>query len=142
MLEAKLKKAAQAILKNNSLFITSGTGMAADCSLKGKSFEGESIPSFRGTHGLWQNYPAMRNKLVSFDDFVTEDYFKDETKSFWYVWGDVFNRHKRATPHKGYKKLSQIIDLAGKRDKYFVYHSGVDKFYMQSNTTDGCDLSP
>lgn len=84
----------------------------------------------------------MRSKLVGFDDFVTEDYFKDETKSFWYVWGDVFNRHKRATPHKGYKKLSEIIDLAGKRDKYFVYHSGVDKFYMQSNTTDGCDFSP
>ena len=24
--------------------------------------------------------------------------------------------------------------MADKRDKYFVYHSGVDKFYMRSNS--------
>jgi hypothetical protein len=33
MLEAKLQKAAQAIIKNNCLIIASGSGMAADCSL-------------------------------------------------------------------------------------------------------------
>ena len=135
MLESKLKKAAQAILKNNSLFITSGTGMAADCQMKGFSYEGDSIPTFRGTYGLWKNYPTLKRKLVGFDDFVTEDYFKDDAKSFWYVWGDIFNRHKLARPHKGYKKLNDIIDLAGKRDQYFVYHSGVDKFYLDSNRT-------
>ena len=53
MLEAKLKKAAQAIIKNNSLLITSGSGMAADCQLRGKSFEGDGMPVFRGTYGLW-----------------------------------------------------------------------------------------
>lgn len=70
--------------------------------------------------------------LVSFDEFISEDFFKDYPKNFWYVWGDVFNRHKIARPHLGYQKLSEIIDLANKRDKYFIYHSGVDKFYRRS----------
>jgi hypothetical protein len=34
MLEAKLQKAAQAIIKNNCLIIASGSGMAADCELE------------------------------------------------------------------------------------------------------------
>ena len=38
MLDAKLKKAAQAIIKNNSLLITSGSGMLADCKFDGKSY--------------------------------------------------------------------------------------------------------
>ena len=133
MLEAKLKKAAQAILKNNSLLITSGSGMAADCQLAGKSYQGDGMPIFRGTRGLWKNYPVFRSTLTGFDDFITEDFFKNNPKKFWYVWGDVLNRHKIAKPHLGYQKLSEIIDLAGKRDKYFVYHSGVDKFYMRSS---------
>jgi hypothetical protein len=33
MLEAKIAKAAQAIVKNNSLLICSGSGMLADCQL-------------------------------------------------------------------------------------------------------------
>ena len=32
--------------------------------------------------------------------------------------------------HDGYEHLADIIDLAGKKDKHFVYHSGVDKMYL------------
>lgn len=39
MLEAKLVKAAQAIVRNNSLLICSGSGMLADCQL----FEGDRL---------------------------------------------------------------------------------------------------
>ena len=134
MLENKLRKAAQAIVKNNSLLITSGSGMAADCELGGKSFEGDSLPIFRGTRGLWKHYPVLKQKLIGFDEFIEEDFFKDNPHAFWYVWGDIFMRQKLAKPHLGYAKLSQIIDMAEKRDRYFVYHSGVDKFYMRSNS--------
>lgn len=77
MLEAKLRKAAQAIIKNSSLLITSGSGMAADCKLNGKSFDGDRVPILRGSHGLWQNYPLLKNNLTSFDDFIVEDFWKD-----------------------------------------------------------------
>ena len=40
---------------------------------------------------------------------------------------------KIASWHKGYQKLSEIIDLARKRDKYFIYHSGIDKFYLRAS---------
>ena len=106
MLENKLRKAAQAIIKNNSLLITSGSGMAADCQLSGKSFEGDSLPVFRGTHGLWKHYPVLKQKLIGFDEFIEEDFFKDNLNAFWYVWGDVFMRQKLAKPHLGYAKLS------------------------------------
>ena len=84
--------------------------MAADCQLSGKSFEGTGMPTLRGTYGLWNHYPVMKKELISFDEFIVEDFFKDEPKRFWYVWGDIFNRHKKAVPHKGYEKLSEIID--------------------------------
>ena len=107
--------------------------MATSCELKGKSYEGDGMPIFRGTYGLWKNYPVMRQKLIGFDEFITEDFFKDHPKQFWYVWGDIYNKHRIARPHKGYQKLSSIIDMTDKRDKHFIYHSGVDKFYQRSS---------
>ncbi len=80
--------------------------MVADCPLNGKSYEGDCLPTFRGTYGLWKHFPTLKRKLIGFDDFVTEDFFKDEPKTFWYVWGELFNRYKIASPHKGYAKLS------------------------------------
>ena len=83
MLEPKLRKAAQAILRNNSLLITSGSGMAADCPLFendkviNRSYEKDYIPTFRGTYGLWREYPVLRRKLISFDELVEENFFKD-----------------------------------------------------------------
>ena len=106
MLEPKLKKAAQAILRNNSLLVVSGSGMAADCKLvdkKGKvidkSYERNSIPTFRGTYGLWREYPAFRRQLISFDEMVEENFFKSAPEKFWFVYGDLYNRYRKARPH-------------------------------------------
>jgi len=139
MLEPKLKKAAQAILRNNSLLIASGSGMAADCKLVdrngdliNKSYEKDYIPTFRGTYGLWKEYPVLRKNLISFDELVEESFFKDYPEQFWYVYGDLFNRYSRAVPHKGYNKLKEIIEMANKRKKHYVYHSGIDKLYLKS----------
>lgn len=103
MLETKLRKAAQAIVKNNGLLITSGSGMAADCRVDSKSYHGDRLPFFRGTHGLWSTFPVLKKKLFSFDDFVTEDFLKDEPSTFWYVWGEIYNRYRHAVPHQGYQ---------------------------------------
>jgi hypothetical protein len=94
MLESKLRKAAQAIVKNNSLLICSGSGMAADCDVHMPNHEEtftatgertihqenltndkEKIPTFRGTQGLWREYPAFRKQLITFDNFVEESFF-------------------------------------------------------------------
>ena len=42
------------------------------------------------------------------------------------------NKLSRAEPHKGYQHLKNIISLANKEDKHWVYHSGVDSLYTQN----------
>ena len=77
ILKTKLSKAAQALKKNHSLLVTSGTGMAAE----------SGVPSFRGTKGLWERFPKLREHKVYFDDLVEEDFFRQEPEIFWYVYG-------------------------------------------------------
>lgn len=78
MLELKFKRASQAIHKNNALLVCSGSGMTADCPLlpKSPSYEGNCLPIFRGTAGLWRQYPKFRQELVLFDDLVEASFFK------------------------------------------------------------------
>lgn len=134
MLESKLIKASQAILKNTSLLVCSGSGFTADCELEGvsPSFEGNRVPILRGTYGLWKHFPAMRRDLVSFDDFVAENYFKTQPERFWYVYGDIYNKLQRAEPHLGYQALQDIIVEGDKLDKYWIYHDGVDNLYQRA----------
>ena len=138
MLENKLIKASQAILKNTVLLVCSGNGMVADCELDGENpdYEGNKIPVLRGTHGLWTHYPVMRRNLITYDDFVTEGFFKSNPARFWYVYGDIMNKHQRAMPHRGYKAIAEIIKRAEKTDKYWIYHDGVDNFYERINGID------
>ena len=52
--------------------------MLADCKFDGKSYKGEGIPIFRGTYGLWKHYPTLKRRLIGFDEFIKEDFFKDD----------------------------------------------------------------
>lgn len=135
MLENKLIKASQAILKNTTLLVTSGSGITADCSLEGgpsPSWEGEKIPIFRGTYGLWKNYPALRKKLVLFEELVEESFFLDNPHAFWFVYGDLWNKLSRAVPHQGFSALKDIIEIADKQEKHWVYHAGIDNLYKRA----------
>jgi len=138
MLQSKLKKAAQAILKNHSLLICSGSGFTADCQLDGESpsYEGHHVPVFRGTRGLWREHPALRNQMVTFDNLQEHSFFTDNPHKYWFVYGDLFEKLQRAEPHQGYTDLANLIKLSGKKDKHFVYHDGVDKLYQESGRFD------
>ena len=72
MLDQKLKKAAQAIVKNNSILIASGSGMAAESKVVAQKgwnpVDGKyEIPTFRGTYGLWKHFPALKRHLIGFE---------------------------------------------------------------------------
>jgi len=58
-------KAAKAIEKNHSVFVTTGSGMLADSGF---------VP-LRGTRGMWREHPILKRQGVTFDDVVREDYF-------------------------------------------------------------------
>lgn len=93
------------------------------------------MPILRGTAGLWKAFPKLRQELVTFEEFVKEDFFKNRPDKFWYVYGDIHNKLRRIeTPHSGYEKLLDIIEMTGKmeEDSYFVYHGGVDDLYKQA----------
>ena len=135
MLENKLIRASQAILKNTTLVVASGSGMTADCVLEGgtsPSWEGDKVPIFRGTYGLWKQYPALRKKLLLFEELVEENFFRENPHAFWFVYGDLWNKLSRATPHEGYPALKKIIDVAGKTEKHWIYHSGIDNLYEKA----------
>ena len=93
-----MKKAAQAILKNHSLVICSGSGMTADCTLRPNHVWSkdqtnfDKIPIFTGTKGLWKHYPVMRKNGILFEEFMTESFFKEYPTMFWYVYGDLYNK--------------------------------------------------
>ena len=48
------------------------------------------------------------------------------------MYGDLYNRYRKARPHQGYAKLKEIIEMAQKQQKHFIYHAGIDKLYLQS----------
>ena len=73
----KMRKAAQALLKNHTILVTSGSGFAAD----------SGIPTFRGTYGLWKHYPILKQQKIFFDDLVQEKFFNENPHKFWYVYG-------------------------------------------------------
>ena len=88
--------------------------MAAECEVKPERrwnpADGDySIPTIRGTYGLWERFPAMKKDLVSFEEFCLENFFRDNPDKFWYVYGNIFAKMTRAKPHTGYKRLHDII---------------------------------
>ena len=115
--------------------MASGSGITADCVLEGgnsPSWEGDKVPVFRGTQGLWKHYPALRKKLLLFEELVEENFFRDNPHDFWFVYGDLWNKLSRAIPHQGYTALKQIIDTADKQEKHWIYHSGIDNLYERA----------
>ena len=48
--------------------------------------------------------------MITFEEFVTEDFFKSRPEKFWYVYGDIHNKLMRVQkPHSGYDKLLDIL---------------------------------
>lgn len=130
-LRDKFMKAAQHILKNQTLLICSGSGMTVECTstahqiqesepgsdkhlfitngfkdIQSKRettpFTGPYIPLFRGTHGLWLNYPQIKKLRITFEQMQESSFFHSFPQLYWYVYGHLFNRLKFAEPHVGY----------------------------------------
>lgn len=108
MLENKFKVAAQAIIRNNTLLVCSGSGMTADCSVpyfETSVDEKPKIPIIRGTVGLWKHFPAFRKQMLTYENLIEASFFKNYPDEFWYVFGQLYNKLIWAKPHEGYKKL-------------------------------------
>ncbi len=61
----KLRRAAQALIKNHTTIVTSGSGMLAD----------SGVPILRGTAGIWKNFPVLKKNKITFEKINTHSFF-------------------------------------------------------------------
>lgn len=77
----KISQAAEAIMHADGLIIGAGAGMGVD----------SGLPDFRGTQGLWKEYPALKNVGMDFADIANPDAFTVSPKLAWGFYGHRFN---------------------------------------------------
>jgi NAD-dependent SIR2 family protein deacetylase len=106
------------------VLVTSGSGFPVD----------SGMPFWRGTSGLWKQYPAFKRKKIRFDDLVNVNFFNENPYEFWYAFGHQYNAYKEGEPHSGYRDLHDILDYAKPNRNWFVYHEGIDDFYEKAGT--------
>lgn len=88
------------------------------------------VPPLRGTLGLWNNYPALKQQGIPFEHMVHIDMFDQDPSKFWYLQGDLYNKYKEAEPHTGYADLLEILKMSEKQ--WFLYHEGTDLLYEKA----------
>ena len=117
-----IKKAAQAIKKNHSLFVTTGSGMLAE----------SGVEPLRGTYGLWKQYPVLQKMGQTYEKLNSLETFQNDPHNFWYLFGNLYNKYRDAEPHQGYYDLLEIVKYTKGRDGWFLYHEGIDLLYERA----------
>ena len=87
------------------------------------------MPTFRGTYGLWTNFPAIKKERILFEDMQEASFFRRFPEKYWYVYGHLFNRLSIAEPHEGYQHLHHILKQCPSN---YIYHQGIDNLYSRS----------
>ena len=59
-MEVAIKRAAAAICNSTAILVTAGAGMGVD----------SGLPDFRGTKGLWEVYPPLKERGLSLPEMV------------------------------------------------------------------------
>ena len=92
------------------------------------------IPILRGSHGLWLHYPGIKESRVPFSKLNTEEFLRELSPAFWYVYGHLFNKLSFAEPHQGYDDLHYLLQHASQHstNNWFLYHNGIDPLYTRS----------
>jgi NAD-dependent SIR2 family protein deacetylase len=103
----------------NYLLITAGAGMGVD----------SNLPDFRGKEGFWRAYPYAKKHNLSFEDLANPSWFKKSPKVAWAFYGHRLNLYRETKPHIGYNIL---LDIALKKDDYFVLTSNVDGAFIKA----------
>lgn len=113
-LKAAARQAAEALRRANALLITAGAGMGVD----------SGLPDFRGTEGLWREYPPLKSLRLDFADMANPDWFRRDPHFAWGFYGHRLLLYRRTAPHAGFQVLQRWGD--GLRDGHFVFTSNVD----------------
>ncbi len=104
----------------DGILITAGAGMGID----------SGLPDFRGTHGFWNAYPALKSEGIGFQDIANGEAFRNHPIRTWGFYGHRLNLYRRTVPHAGYDILRRWSST--KERGAFVFTSNVDGHFQKA----------
>jgi NAD-dependent SIR2 family protein deacetylase len=102
-----------------AVVILSGAGMGVD----------SGLPDFRGTKGLWKEYPELGRRDLDFEEMANPKWFRDDPKLAWAFYGHRLHKYLKVKPHAGFDML---LALCEKKKDYFVVTSNVDNQFQKA----------
>jgi NAD-dependent SIR2 family protein deacetylase len=69
---------------------------------------------------------------ITFEEMVHTNMFIESPQTFWYLFGNLYNKYKEAEPHEGYSDLLKILTSLKGQDGWFLYHEGTDLLYEKA----------
>ncbi|MGA7779096.1 MAG: Sir2 family NAD-dependent protein deacetylase [Paraburkholderia sp.] len=104
----------------DGLLITAGAGMGVD----------SGLPDFRGTEGLWREYPALKRAKLAFEDMANPTSFATNPALAWGFYGHRLALYRETQPHEGF----EILRRWGERMEHgaFVFTSNVDGQFQKA----------
>ena len=113
--------AAASIIRNaDALLITAGAGMGVD----------SGLPDFRGEHGFWRAYPALRREALRFEDVASPSAFVERPEIAWGFYGHRLNLYRETPPGDSFRLL---LDMAESMPfGAFVFTSNVDGQFQRA----------
>ncbi|WP_346777743.1 SIR2 family NAD-dependent protein deacylase [Paraburkholderia aromaticivorans] len=88
------------------------------------------LPDFRGTHGFWNAYPALKSEGIGFQDIANGEAFRNHPIRTWGFYGHRLNLYRRTVPHAGYDILRRWSST--KERGAFVFTSNVDGHFQKA----------
>lgn len=105
----------------DGLLITAGAGMGVD----------SGLPDFRGEHGFWNAYPALKHSGVKFYDIASPAAFKSNPRQAWGFYGHRLNLYRKTIPNAGFEILRTLANQMP--NGAFVFTSNVDGQFQKTH---------
>jgi len=104
----------------DAVVILAGAGMGVD----------SGLPDFRGTQGLWKEYPELMNRDLNFEEMANPKWFREDAKLAWAFYGHRLHKYLEVQPHTSFDLLLELCK--SKNDDYFVVTSNVDNHFKKA----------
>lgn len=112
--------AARLIQQADVFLICAGAGIGVD----------SGLPDFRGDHGFWKAYPALKHEGLTFFDLANPQGFDKNAPQAWGFYGHRYQLYRKTIPHKGFQILKKWCSL--KSHPSFIFTSNVDGQFQKA----------
>jgi NAD-dependent SIR2 family protein deacetylase len=119
-LDARLDRAAEALVQADGLLVTAGAGMGVD----------SGLPDFRGNEGFWRAYPALGRAQIDFYQAASPASFRADPRLGWGFYGHRLGLYRDTVPHAGFELLRRWAEALPRGA--FVFTSNVDGQFQQA----------